>query len=61
MTRIKAYAHIGAYDLYHGLPNLKDAKIIDVNYGLDRTECSTILTIQDKEGNMHEITICKAP
>lgn len=49
---------MGARDLYHGIPNLKDAVIIDVIY--EEEEYRTTLILRDISGQEHQITIAKA-
>lgn len=58
MSNIIARTYMGARDLYHGIPNLKDAVIIDVIY--EEEEYRTTLILRDISGQEHQITIAKA-
>jgi len=56
---IIATTYSGGYDLFNGCPDLLNAKIVDVKYGLSEKEYRTRLTIIDKQGLEHIITICQ--
>lgn len=58
---IIARTHMGAIDLYNGVPDLKGAKIIKVhnNYNIHE-DYETMLIIEDKNGTIHTLTIAKA-
>jgi hypothetical protein len=55
MSTIIARTYSGAIDLWHGVPNLKDAVIINVKY--DESEYATSLIIKDVKGIIHTIII----
>lgn len=57
---IIARAYSGAIDLYHGIPDLLNAIVEDVEYDNTNEEYKTILTLKDANGNLHKITIAKA-
>lgn len=52
-----ATTYSGGYDLFNGCPNLKDAKIVDVEYVENKDDYITILTILAKNGLEHTIEI----
>lgn len=58
MSNIIARTYMGARNLYHGIPNLKDAIIIDVIY--EEEEYITTLILKDIKGQEHKITIAQA-
>lgn len=65
MTHIIARTHMGARDLFHGVPNLKWATIIEVVHPQSPVagtspEFGTTLIIKDTKGQIHKITIAQA-
>lgn len=56
MSTIIARTYSGAIDLYHGIPNLLNATVVDIEYG-DSEECETILVLKGVNDNLHRITI----
>jgi len=60
MSNILARCYYGAQDLYHGIPELKDAVIIDVIRDADSKDYRTTLVLKDVHGTIHHITIAQA-
>jgi hypothetical protein len=56
---IIARTYCGVIDLYHGIPDLLNATIENVEYDNSNEEYKTILTLRDFKGNLHNITIAK--
>ena len=57
MAYIIARTYSGAMDLYHGIPNLLNATIVDVEYDNSHRDYRTTLIIKDVKGNLHRIEI----
>ncbi|NFH01307.1 hypothetical protein FC831_13650 [Clostridium botulinum] len=47
----------GVCDLYHGVPNLKDAKITRVESNIKNNEYEVVLYITDKDSINHKIIL----
>lgn len=57
MSYIVARTYSGGRDLNLGVPDLKDAKIIDVNYRETNSDYETELVIECTKGFIHKIMI----
>jgi hypothetical protein len=60
MSRVIARTYCGAIDLYHGLPDLLSATVIDVDYDNRNEDHMTTLVFKDTKGNEHRISIAEA-
>jgi hypothetical protein len=59
MSRIITRTYSGAIDLYHGLPDLLNAIVIDVDYDNRNEDHMTTLVFKDVKGNEHRISIAE--
>lgn len=57
MAYIIARTYSGAIDLYHGIPNLLNSIVVDVEYDNLHGEYRTTLVLKDIKGNLHKIEI----
>lgn len=57
MNNIVARTYSGGIDLYHGLPDLLDAKVVDVQYNHSDGDYQTTLVLEDSKGKLHQIMI----
>lgn len=60
MSHIIARCYTGAIDLYHGIPDLLGAKIVDIQYNRYDDDYQTTLILENEDGKTHQITIAKA-
>lgn len=52
-----AYTYFGGQDLYHGVPDLQDAKVVEVRCEQDSEYYNTHLVFELKNGSHTTITI----
>lgn len=57
MSRIVSRSYMGGIDLYHGIPNLTDGKITNIEYSKNTDDYITELEIETVDGNKHSIVI----
>jgi hypothetical protein len=59
MAYIIARASSGAIDLYHGIPNLQGAKVVNIEYDDKDGDLCTTLVFKDIMGKEHKIAIAE--
>lgn len=60
MSYIIARTYSGVIDLYHGIPDLLNATVENVEYDNSHGDYRTTLVIKDIKGNLHRIEIADA-